>query len=121
MTSNLFTDEQDRIPGLERAGTKVRGKRPIIRRDSPSQLPLMMPVGDETEREVVRPIPGQLSLHGADQLELEKPPTVPVQLALLPEPPPWELPDEPVATRKPARLNRKRSKSKVSPGQSSLF
>jgi hypothetical protein len=121
MTPNLFADEQDRIPGLERAGTKVRGKRPIIRRDSPSQLPLMLPVHDETEREVLRPIPGQLSLHGADQLELEKPPSVPVQLALLPEPPPWELADDPVAPRRPGRLRRRRSKSKISPGQTSLF
>lgn len=121
MTPNLFAEEQARIPGLERAGTKVRGKRPIIRRDSPSQLPLMVPIPDEIEPEVVPPIPGQLSLNGADQLELEKTSSAPVQLALLPEPPPWELPDEPVPARKLGRPKASRSKSKITPGQTSLF
>jgi hypothetical protein len=121
MTPNLFKEEQAHIPGLERAGTKVRGRHPLVRNGSPSQLPLMMPVRDETDDRVVHHIPGQLSLHGPNQMELVKASPGPVQLALLPEPPPWELPDEPAPARRPGRLKRSRSKSKISPGQTSLF
>ncbi|MGH9197273.1 MAG: hypothetical protein ACRD1T_16230, partial [Acidimicrobiia bacterium] len=115
--------------GLANAGTRIKGRRPLVRRDSPAQVPLMVPVRDEDAEWRMRPHveedlaelpPGQLRLD-QNQMELDDAEPEAVQLALFPEPPPWEAaPEEPRPTRS-GRLSRKRSRLGITPGQRSLF
>lgn len=116
--------EQQHLPGLDRAGQILKGRRPLMRRDSPAQLPLMVPVTSrDPDWSPTRPpsLVGQLTL-GPQQLTLEETRPSPQQLALLPEPPPWEMPDTAPSIRSAkGRLSRRRSRSGISPGQTSLF
>lgn len=116
--------EQQHLPGLDRAGQNLKGRRPLMRRDSPAQLPLLVPVTDrDPDWSPTRPpaIHGQLTL-GPQQMTLDENHPVPQQLALLPEPPPWEMPDNAPATKsQKGRLSRRRNRSGISPGQTSFF
>lgn len=118
----LFGERQDSIPGLAQAGRAIRGPRPLIRRDSPSQLPLMMPVRDPEVEPVSAPhaIPGQLTL-GPNQLELSDSQPEPVQLSFLDEPQPWEESASRPPTQRTGRLARRRARAGISPGQIPLF
>ena len=121
---HIDESEQEFLPGLASAGTKLSGPRPLVRKDSPAQMPLMIAATDEPAPWPpvrIEPGAGQLNLI-ADQLELTQVPPAPQQLALLPDPPLWEQEPEPVATPASAgRLARKRSRARISPGQGSLF
>lgn len=84
------------------------------------QPPLMNPV---TEHDDEAPKPGldQLTF-GPNQQVLTPQPPEPQQLAMLPEPPPWEMGDEPTrATTGKGRLAKRRSRAGISPGQTTLF
>lgn len=84
------------------------------------QPPLMNPVHDR-EQDVPQPGLDQLSF-GPNQQVLTPQPPEPQQLAMLPEPAPWEMSDEPVRpiTGK-GRLAKRRSRAGISPGQTTLF
>jgi hypothetical protein len=64
---------------------------------------------------------GQLTFE-IDQQTLKELEPGPRQLALIPDPPPWEADPEPKLGRDTgARLSRRRTKLGISPGQASLF
>ena len=96
------------------------------------QVPLPgMPEGVRTpEREPIQPplmnvwdgpSADQLSF-AADQMVLQQLPAEPAQLAFLPDPPIWEVIEQP-ARQAPAsgRLARRRARNRITPGQGSLF
>lgn len=115
-------EEQVTLPGLANAGTRVRGQRPLLRRDSPAQVPLLVPVRDELPEWPMRPTGlDQLRLDH-NQLEITDAEPDPIQLMLFPEPPPWESgSEEHQASARSGRLSRKRSRLGITPGQRSLF
>ena len=116
--------EQQHLPGMDRAGQALKGRPPLMRRDSPAQLPLMVPVSDrDPDWSPTKPptIHGQLTL-GPQQMTLDENQPGPQQLALLPDPPPWEMPDKaPAIKPQKGRLSRRRNRSGISPGQTSFF
>ena len=100
-----FFDFQLPLPGIP----------PAARADGRLSL-----VQSEQDHPSVTLTPGQLSL-GDEQTELQPIEPSPVQLGMLPEPAPWELPDpdgvKAVKGKSPARRNQ----SAVIPGQAALF
>lgn len=107
--------EQPPLPGLEGA----------------AQPPLMARVRDELPEWPLRPFvvevevgPDQLSM-GPNQQSLSDVEPEAVQLSMLPDPPPWEMPEEGPVTPTPSgrtgRLSKRRNKRGISPGQRSLF
>lgn len=103
----LDEGEQPPLPGLE---------------DAAVQLPLAAPVRETLPDWPLGPhppSPAQLQF-GPNQMVFSEVEPDPQQLSLLPDPPPWELPDHP----RPAGSTRRRSRHRpprISPGQRSLF
>lgn len=64
--------------------------------------------------------PGQLRL-GDKQTELRPIEPSPVQLGMLPEPPPWELPDPDGVRKVKGRSRARSSRPAIIPGQVALF
>lgn len=123
----LFGEGQEPLPRLAGAGTRVKGRRPLIRRDSPAQLPLMMPVRQAPaesdpldELPPVQPLAGQLSLE-ANQLEISDYGPEPMQLSLLDDPQPWESSEPARGSARTGRLARRRARKGIAPGQMPLF
>lgn len=100
--------EQPPLPGIEGA----------------AQPPLMARVRDELPEWPLRPFEvgrDQLTL-GPNQQSLSDVEPEPVQLSMLPDPPPWEMGEEPPTPPvRAGRLGRRRIKRGISPGQRSLF
>lgn len=114
-------EEQVPLPGLANAGTRLNGKRPLLRRDNPAQVPLLAPVRDQLPEWPMRPATSQLRLD-QNQLEITDAHPDPIQLMLFPEPPLWEAgAEESRRPGTPGRLSRKRSRLGITPGQGSLF
>lgn len=103
-----------RLSGIEAEQPPLPGLKPA-RIDQPIQSPLMNEV---TEDESLA-ADGQMSL-GADQPPLQ-PITDPVQLVLLGDPAPWEMVDEPPSPKPKGRLERRRRRQRIIPGQTRLF
>ena len=99
-----LTGVQESLPDLGPA----RGVLPPIEPPAAGPVPALV-------------ISGQLSL-GPAQQELMPQPAPARQLALLADPPLWEMdPDPPSAQARPGRLDRKRRRLGISPGQQCLF
>lgn len=119
---SLFGDGQQALPGVEPTNDDVPRLRPLPGgRDpgdtGPSQIPLMVPVRD---LDGSPPGHSQLVLD-SDQMELSAMEPEPAQLSMLAEPPVWEL-EAPKAPRtRKGRLQRKRAREGVPPGQTQLF
>lgn len=100
--------EQNSLPGLGIGGYR--------------QPPLMSLMNDEPTPPGPPVLPGQLVLGAPEQPELTEASPPPVQLSLLPDPPPWELDPGPApAALKGGRLSRRRARTGVTPGQTQLF
>lgn len=116
--------EQAPLPGLEDVGRKPRRRDSNDRNELPSQIPLMVAARSEDELPEwpLHPVsPDQLTF-GANQDSLPEAEEQPVQLSLLPDPPPWETPEsDETPKRTTGRLARKRARRGISPGQRSLF
>ena len=65
-------------------------------------------------------IPGQLRL-GDEQIQLQPVEPTPVQLGMLPEPPPWDLPDPQGRKKVNETSSTRPSRRAVIPGQVTLF
>jgi len=104
-TASLF-DIQQPLPGIP----------PAARSDSHLSL-----VGAEcSDGAATAPIPGQLRL-GDKQIELQPILPSPVQLGMLPEPPPWELPDPKSLRNLSDPPRRHRSRPALIQGQLDFF
>jgi hypothetical protein len=101
-----------RLPGIDPEQQPLPGLKPT-RIAEPIQSPLMAEVSEEVPE-------GQMRIYG-DQPPLSPRDPEPTQLALLPDPPPWEMPDEPRAKVPKGRLSKKRSRAGITPGQTKLF
>lgn len=100
-----FFDFQLPLPGIP----------PAARSDGRLSL---VPSGQDQAGTVLTP--GQLSL-GDEQTELQPIEPSPVQLGMLPEPAPWELPDPDGAKKIKGRSPAHKSRRAVMPGQVALF
>jgi len=100
-----FFDLQLPLPGIP----------PAARSDC--RLSLVPPEQDHTDAVL---IPGQLSL-GDEQIQLRPIEPSPVQLGMLPEPAPWELPDPDGTKKVKGKSSPRRGRPAVIPGQVALF
>lgn len=114
----LFGDRQDPLPGVFASGTH-RARRPSVATDSPSQIPLMVPVHELSEWPLrPKPGPGQLSF-GPIQMELSDAAPEAVQMSLIGDPQPWDQPSI-SQVRRPLRTPAKR-RTKAEGDQLPLF